>query len=180
MSEASVVRERDRERPGRVSRRFMLWHVATCMLSMGCAWAPAHARWTRTPMEVSASCRIADILFGKIRLDIISRSDYETAIIRSAEITDPRSSTVHDPQRAYGRILGEITVNRGSFSVAGIDQAFVGTISPELVIEGRDKVCGDSRVVIRPVQEGGYVILKGENPVGTIEGRFPKNTFGVR
>ena len=162
--------------------RHVIWHVATCMLSMGCAWAPAHARWTRTPVEVSASCRIADILFGKIRLDIISRSDYETAIIRSVEMTGgPRSSTVHDPQRAYGRILGEITVNRGSFSVAGIDQAFVGTISPALVIEGWDKVCGDSRMVIRPaIQEGGYVILNGENPVGTIEGRFPKNTFGVR
>jgi hypothetical protein len=133
-------------------------------------------------VEVSASCRIADILFGKIRLDIISRSDYEAAIIRSVEMTGgPRSSTVHDPQRAYGRILGEITVNRGSFSVAGIDQVFVGAISPELVIEGRDKVCGDSRMVIRPaIQEGGYVILNGENPVGTIEGRFPKNSFGVR
>jgi len=87
---------------------------------MGCAWAPAQARSTRTP---SASCRIADILFGKIRLDIISRSDYETAIIRSIEFRGGRhSSTVPDPQRAYGRILGEITAERGAFSVVDIDR----------------------------------------------------------
>src|SRR5215216_4600170 len=166
------------QRPRPDPRRFMI--AATCMLSMGCAWAPAHARWTRT-VEVSAACRIADILFGKIRLDIISRSDYETAIIRSIEFRGGRhSSTVPDPQRAYGRILGEITAVRGDFSVLGIDRVIVGQISPELVIEGLDKVCGDSRVVIRPVQGGGYVILNGENPVGTIEGRFPKNRFGVR
>ncbi|MFL5217140.1 MAG: hypothetical protein ACJ8DO_00535 [Microvirga sp.] len=165
------------KRPRPDPRRFMI--AATCMLSMGCAWAPAYARSTRTP---SASCRIADILSGKIRLDIISRSDYETAIIRSIEFRGGRhSSTVPDPQRAYGRILGEITAERGAFSVVDIDRVIVGQISPELVIEGWDKVCGDSRMVIRPaIQEGGYVILNGENPVGTIEGRFPKNRFGVR
>ncbi len=71
---------------GRPRRDFpirVIWHVATCLLSM-----------TRTPVEGV-----------------------------------PRSSTVRDPQRAYGSILGEITVGRGAFSVAGIDQVIVGTPS---------------------------------------------------
>jgi hypothetical protein len=140
-----------------------LRRVTLLVLMLTLAGTPASA----------ASCSVAEILFGRVSLDIVARSDYETAIVRSA--------TFDNPKKNYGAILGEITVDRGGFSVRDANQVVVGVISPKLVIEGWDDSCDKrTRVVIRRVQPGTYVIMNGDTPVGTIEGRLPKNTFGVR
>lgn len=121
----------------------------------------------------AASCQVADILFGDVQLDILKKDDYETAIVRSG--------TFNNPKKNYDALLGEITVERGGFSVHDPNQIVVGSISPKLVVEGDDDVCDKrAKIVIKPVQPGVYVIMNGASPVGTIKGRFPKNTFGVK
>jgi hypothetical protein len=122
---------------------------------------------------VAASCQLADIMFGDIQLDILRKADYETAIVRSA--------TFKDPNKNFGALLGEITVDRGGFSIRDRNQVVVGAITPTMAVEGWDVSCDrQQRVVIKSVQPGVYVILNGDTPVGTIKGRFPKNGFGVQ
>jgi hypothetical protein len=127
-----------------------------------------------TPISaVASSCQIANIMFGDVQLDILAHPDYETAIVRAAMFKDSTKN--------FGAILGEITVDRGGFAIRDRNQVVVGTISPKLVVEGSDASCDkQQRVAIKPVQPGVYVIINGDTPVGTIKGRFPKNTFGVR
>jgi hypothetical protein len=126
------------------------------------------------PMNAAASsCQIADIMFGDIQLDILTKPDYETAIVRSA--------TFKDSTKNFGAILGEITVDRGGFAIRNPNQVVVGAISPKLEIEGWDDGCDKQRrPIIKSVQPGIYVIINGDLPVGTIKGRLPKNSFGVR
>lgn len=120
----------------------------------------------------AATCEVAEILFGPIQLDIVEYDGYETAIVRSA--------TFDDPLKPYGAILGELTVDRGGFAVRKASQLVVGTISPDLKIEGWDDVCdSESDVEIIRAKEGAYIILNNNQPVGTIAGRFPKNGFNV-
>lgn len=124
-------------------------------------------------LPVQASCQAADILFGPVRLDIVRYDGYETAVVRSA--------TFDDPKKNYGAILGELTVDRGGFSIRTPDQVVVGTISPELRIEGWDDSCDTKSVAeIVAARAGTFIILNSSRPVGTIEGRFPKNGFGVK
>lgn len=126
------------------------------------------------PLQVKAgTCEAADILFGPVRLDIVEYDGYETAIVRSA--------TFDDPLKIYGAILGELTVDRGGFAIRNVGHVVVGTISPDLKIEGWDDACNLKRgAEIIPVKEGTYIILNDGQPVGTIVGRFPENGFGVK
>ncbi|MER9886825.1 hypothetical protein NKJ48_14230 [Mesorhizobium sp. M0114] len=133
----------------------------------------ASAFMLASALPVQASCQAADILFGPVRLDIIRYDGYETAVVRSA--------TFDDPKKNYGAILGELTVDRGGFSIRTPDQVVVGTISPELRIKGWDDSCDTKSVAeIVTARAGTFIILNSNRPVGTIEGRFPKNDFGVR
>ena len=127
-----------------------------------------------SPAYAQSSCQIADILFGPIMLDKIFYPDggYETAIVRSG--------TFDNPNKPYGAILGEITVDRGGFAVRTAAQVVVGIIGPDLKVEGWDDVCSkSSKTIIAPVNAGNYVTLSDNKPVGTISGFFPKNDFGV-
>jgi hypothetical protein len=118
-------------------------------------------------------CEVAQIMFGKITLDIIPQKDYETALIRHGDFNNPKLN--------FGAFKGEITVDRGGFSIRNNNQETVGIITPELRVEGSDDDCDKTqKIIIRKVQAGAYVIMNGNTPVGTIEGRFPKNSFGVR
>lgn len=119
----------------------------------------------------AAGCEVADILFRPIELDILKKEDYETAIIRSA--------TFDDPERNFGALLGEITVDRGGFAVRNANQVVVGLISPDLEVEGMDDACATSKAEIVRAKKGAYVIINHGRPVGTISGQFPKNGFGV-
>ena len=130
------------------------------------------------PLPAYAACSVADILFGPIRFDILPHYgedgslDYETAIIRS--------DTFDDPDHFYGAILGEITVDRGGFSLRTPGQVVIGNISPELVIEAADDGCIEGPVgSFAKAQDGIWVIMAGGGPVGTLEGRWPRNGFGV-
>lgn len=125
-----------------------------------------------------SQCEVAEILFGPTNFDILQYGgeeadpDYETAIVRSA--------TFDNPKKPFGAILGEITVDRGGFAVRNTKHAVVGVISSQLILEGWDNVCDkDITVEIVPVKSRSFVILSGGSPVGTIDGRFPKNSFGV-
>ncbi|VVT02287.1 exported hypothetical protein [Hoeflea sp. EC-HK425] len=117
-------------------------------------------------------CEVANILFGPIKFDIIKYDGYETAVVRSA--------TFDDPSKNFRAILGEITVDRGSFAVRNTEHVVVGAISPELRIESLDDTCDKSAVIeFVKAKRNTYIILNGDTPVGTMEGRFPINSFGV-
>lgn len=121
---------------------------------------------------VAASCEIAQVMFGNINLEIVDHGNYESALVRNNDF--------NNREQNYGAIRGEITVDRGAFAVRNVKGVVVGTISPELQIEGFDEVCDKSKpVMVRWVQHSVYVIVNGEYPVGMIKGRFPKNGFGV-
>ena len=119
------------------------------------------------------ACEIAQVMFGSIVLNIVPAKDYETALIRHGDFKDPK--------RNFGSFRGEITVDRGGFSIRNNNQVVVGNITSDLRMQGLDDDCDKrSDLVIRKIQQGSYVIMNGTTPVGTIEGRFPKNTFGVK
>jgi len=121
----------------------------------------------------ATACDMAKILFGDVSLDIIPASNYETALVRNASFDTKDQNP--------GAFRGEITVDRGGFAIRNSNQVVVGVISPALEVEGWDDSCDkQTKVLIKRVQPNVYVILKGKTPVGTIKGRFPKNSFGVR
>lgn len=124
------------------------------------------------PNTWAAGCEVADIMFRPIELDILKKEGYETAIIRSA--------TFEDPERNFGALLGEITVDRGGFAVRNANQVVVGIITPDLEVEGMDDLCATSKSEIIRAKKGTYVIINDGQPVGTISGRFPQNGFGVK
>ncbi len=125
------------------------------------------------PAATVSACEIAKILFGDVTLEVVPHKGYESALIRQGNFQNPHLN--------FGAIKGEITVDRGGFSVRDNNRVVVGIISPDLRIEGWDDDCDQSqKLVIRKVQPQVYVILNGNTPVGTIKGRFPKNKFGVQ
>lgn len=110
-------------------------------------------------------CEAAKVMFGEISFDIIPAEGYETALVRNASF--------NTKDQNYGAFRGEVTVDRGGFSIRNVNQVVVGTIW--------DDSCDKrSKVLIKKVQTGTYVVMNGGTPVGTIKGRFPKNAFGVR
>ena len=118
-------------------------------------------------------CEAAKVMFGEISFDIIPAEGYETALVRNASF--------NTKDQNYGAFRGEVTVDRGGFFIRNVNQVVVGTISPKLELEGWDDSCDKrSKVLIKKVQTGTYVVMNGGTPVGTIKGRFPKNAFGVR
>ena len=138
----------------------LMWKAMAVMLLSVSATQPTYA------------CDVAKIMFGKIELQIIPHQGYESALIRHADSRDNR--------HIVGALLGEITVDRGGFSVRNRENVVVGVISPAMQLEGWDDSCAKmNKIVIRKVQSGAYVIMNGNSPIGTIEGRFPKNGFGV-
>jgi hypothetical protein len=118
-------------------------------------------------------CRVAGILFGPISLDIIHYGSgagaYESAIIRAASFDNPK--------RPFGAILGELTVDRGGFSVRTTEQEVVGTISPSLAIDGWDDKCATGGAKIIPVTADTFITMNNGQPVGTIKGNLPAHDF---
>jgi hypothetical protein len=137
-------------------------------LALACA-QPAIAQSAAT----STACQAADVLFGKVELQIVPEPGWESALVRHADF--------NDNSRGFGVIRGEITVDRGGFAIRNRDNQVVGVISPKLQVEGWDDDCDkNAKIIIRKLQPEVYVIMNGDTPVGTIKGRFPKNGFGVR
>ena len=117
------------------------------------------------PARAQDACAVADILFGEIAFDIIPYDGYETAIVRSA--------TFEDPEKNYGAILGEITVDRGGYSVRTPNQVVVGFVTEDYGIESTDEACSmDARFV--EAEKGVWVIMNRGRPMGTLQGRWPK------
>jgi hypothetical protein len=118
------------------------------------------------------ACAVTEILSGDVELNILVHKDYETAIVRHANFNDEKLS--------FGSIKGEITVERGAFAVRTPNQEVVGTISPALVVEGVDGCEKQSPVIIRRNQRNSFTVLSRGTSIGTISGRFPRNSFGVK
>lgn len=135
-------------------------HIFTAVILAALTVAPAQ------------SCEVAQVLFGDIQLDIVKYPDYESAIVRHANFNDKKLNS--------GAIKGEITVDRGSFAVRNTNNEVIGIISPQLAIEGQDGCDKAARIVIKRTAKDVFTILSGNKPVGTIAGRFPKNSFGVK
>jgi hypothetical protein len=133
------------------------------------AFAKALAETSREP----SPCRAAEILFGPVSFDILPHKadfgDWESAIIRSASF--------EDRDKPSGTILGELTVDRGSFAIRTIQQEVVGVITTSLGIDGWDEQCATDKAEIVPVRDGSFIVLNDGRPVGTIEGRLPAHAF---
>jgi hypothetical protein len=126
------------------------------------------------------ACDVASVLFGKIELEIIPQRNerhkgehWESALIRN--------DSFESKDENMGAIRGVITLDRGSFAVRKPDQVVVAIIFPTLEVEALDDDCDKTKkLVIKKMKQGVYVIINGDTPVGTISGRFPANSFGVR
>jgi hypothetical protein len=124
-----------------------------------------------------ASCQVAEILFGEIAFVPVAHGPFDPEVGGSVIV---RSTSFDDNARPYGSILGEITVDRGGFSVRSTRQVVVGVISTKLVAEGWDDSCNqESNIEIVKIRSGTYAVLSDGTPMGTIEGEFPRNNFGL-
>ena len=124
-----------------------------------------------------AECDVAKILFGKVQFEIIPHSggygSYESAVIRGGDFDSK--------QFGSGRFLGEITVDRGGFAIRNLNAEVIGVISPALEIGMWSDGCDKTTIVkIHKIKAGAYAIMNGDSIVGTIQGRFPQNSFGVK
>jgi len=117
------------------------------------------------------ACAVTEILSGDVQMDIVAYKDYETALVRHASFKDEKLP--------FGSIKGEITVDRGAFAVRTTHQEVVGTISPSLEVDG-DACEKQAPVTIQRRQRNVFTVLSRGTPIGTISGRFPRNSFGVK
>jgi hypothetical protein len=123
--------------------------------------------------SASAECGVANILFGKVEVEIIPHDNeagkYETAIVRGADFDSKRFP--------YGKILGELSSRErnGSLPIMNLDHVIVGSISSDLRVEGNDEACDKSRIArLHKVSPTSYVLKVGDSIVGTIDGRLPR------
>jgi len=115
------------------------------------------------------TCKLADVMFGQLELDIIKHEQgYESAIIREASFNHPRFT--------HGQIRGELILDRGDLIlISDVSMTQVGFIQGDLTIDNTEPPCdpnGGVRLV--KAEEGFYLILNGNTPVGTIKGRLPR------
>ena len=124
-------------------------------------------------LSPASACEVAKILFGSVSLQILQlENDHESALVRNADF--------NNRDQNYDAIRGEITVDRGGFAVRNNNNVVVGTISPDMKVDGFDDSCDKTKgIVIRRIERSAYATVNGDTPVGLIRGRFPKNNFGV-
>ena len=137
--------------------------VVAIVICFCTAFMPAHA----------SNCQIANILFGKVRMEIIPHSNdgekYETAIVYGADFDSKRF--------AYEKVVGQISSKErdGSLPIANVDGVIVGSISRDLRIEVLDDGCDKSdHLQLHKVSPTSYAVMSGNSIVGTIDGRLPR------
>lgn len=121
----------------------------------------------------ASDCQIANILFGKVRVEIIPHNNngenYETAVVFGADFDSKRF--------ASGRIVGQISSRErdGSLPIKNIGGVIVASISRDLRLETLEDACDkNSRVQIRKVSPTSYAVMNENSIVGTIDGRLPQ------
>lgn len=137
--------------------------------------------WPLGALPLAAqTCEIADIFFDKVRLDIVPKYEdadpkrlrYEYAIISYAGFDAPE---------VYGALKGRVSPERAGFAVYGVNGVEVGFITRHGELQSTSKNCDRTvYIFIKKVEDEIYVVINGNTPVGTIQGRFPKNDFGFR
>jgi hypothetical protein len=128
-------------------------------------------------------CNIADVLFGKVRIEIIQHqgdtapsgqklAGYETGIIFGNDFDSPRFS--------YDKILGQVAPPErdGSMRITNVNGELCGSILRDMSIDNSSASCGGcskTPINLLKISPNSYVVrLKGGNIVGTIEGRLNK------
>jgi hypothetical protein len=117
-------------------------------------------------------CNIADVLFGKVRIEIIQHKDYETGIIFGNDFDSKKFS--------YDKILGQIASAErdGSRTVSDANGEPCGTIEQNLTIDTSNTNCNScdkTPVTLRKVPPNSYIVMRnGAQIVGTISGTLNK------
>lgn len=126
-----------------------------------------------TGVAQADGCNIANLLFGKVRIELIynKKFEYETGIIFGNDFDSKRF--------AYDRILGKIAGSErdGSHRVNDVNGEMCGEITENLRVdtEGVECAsCGKMPIRLQKVGNGYAVVTGAGNIMGTIEGRLPK------
>jgi hypothetical protein len=114
-------------------------------------------------------CNIANVLYGKVRMEIIPHTDYETGIVFGDDFDSKRFSD--------GKILGQIAgaERDGSHRVSDVNGEVCGIIESNLSIDTSEANCGScakTQIFLRKVPPNSYVVMSGGTIVGTISGRL--------
>jgi hypothetical protein len=117
------------------------------------------------------ACGLAEVLFGDVALEIIRKQGYESALVRAGSDRARQSG---------GDLRGMLSVERGGIAIANRDGIIVGMILDNMKVDAWDDNC-DKRtpVTIKRISPTAFVILNGDRPAGTIQGRFPHNEHGI-
>lgn len=142
-----------------------------------------------TSVADAKGCNIADILFGKVRIEILPHKEpngtvsYETGIILGNDFPEVGRSKFD-----YMKILGQISSAErdGSRAILDVNGERCGTIEvmdergrplPEMVIDTSDTdcdTCDKTPIILRRVPPNSYVIMRHNEIMGTISGRLNK------
>lgn len=127
--------------------------------------------------QTAGACNIADILFGKVRIEqILSEprpgfAAYEIGIIFGGDFDSKRFS--------YDRILGRISPPErdGSRSIRDVTGDFCGTIQKDMSINLEGLECGGCSkepISLRSVTTNAFAVVSRNGDImGTISGRLP-------
>lgn len=134
--------------------------VAIAVLVAAC-WASGNAQ--------AEGCNIANVLFGKVRIELIQHSDYQIGIIFGGDFDSKRFD--------YYRILGRIDAPErdGSRRIVDVNGELCGIIESDLRIDLSDAECtpcSKRPVHLRRVGSN-YVVLQEGTIMGTINGSLP-------
>lgn len=118
----------------------------------------------------NADCNVADVLFGKVRIEIVQHEGYQTGIVFGADFDSKRFS--------YDRILGYIQSPErdGSRGVRDVNGEACARILKSLVMEPEETCEKCARATYRMQSLGkGYAILHPDGQIlGTVQGALPK------
>ncbi len=116
-------------------------------------------------------CNVADVLFGKVRIELIQHRDYQTGVIYGNDFDSKRFS--------YYRILGQIMSPErdGSRRISDVNGEVCGVLLDNMTIDTSDSVApsGNISAKVQRISSVALVVLHGDGGIaGTITGRLPK------
>lgn len=139
-----------------------------CLAVLGCLVSPKIA--------FADGCNIANILFGKVRIEIIQDKQYnfETGIIFGNDFSNEKIRN--------GKILGKIepwgTASSTARRIDNVDGELCGVLAKNSVVDvsvSDCEKCDKSPLLVKSVTKTSSVVIRKDgNILGTIEGRLPK------
>ena len=116
-------------------------------------------------------CNLANIILGKVRIELIPHDGYETGINFGNDFDSKRFS--------YYKILGQIASSErdGSRRITDVNGELCGVLLKDLNIDTSDGVCAgcskEPKKLIR-ISPKAYGVMVNDSIMGTIEGRLNK------